>query len=161
MKFFKLIILVNLLVVVGVIGFVIWQVYDSGSPLGLIILAIISLGFLGFFVYIGVPRALFRWYIKTTGEPVHAVILECRLGGLEAYSGGTEYSRGTLTAKQAVLIMEIRPANGVPYIAEDQLWIHPASLAQLHPGRKVEAIVSRSNPKWVIYLPESTQHTAI
>ena len=60
MKAFITIAVINILVVIGISGFVIWQFFDSGNPMGLIILALILLGFLGFFVYIGVPGMIVR-----------------------------------------------------------------------------------------------------
>lgn len=155
MKFFYLIIIVNILTVVGVIGFVIWQSFDSGSPLGLFILAVILMGFLCFFIYIGVPRTLWRWYITSTGERVRAVILERRLGGMEMYTGGTEHSQGKLTSQQIVLKLEIHPTNGAVYIVEDRFWVNPAYLVRLSPGCEMQAAVSRNNPKWVVAMPET------
>jgi hypothetical protein len=155
MKFFYAIVLVNLLVVIGVIGFVVWQFFDSGNPMGLIILAVILLAFLGFFIYIGVPGMILRWYIKSTGEPARAVILERRMGNLEMYSGGSEYETGKLTSQQVVLKLEVHPNIGATYVAEDRFWATPFGISQMTPGREMQVIVARNNPKRVVSLPET------
>ncbi len=160
MKFFYFIVIVNVLAVVGIIGFVIWQSFNSGSPLGLIILALILMGFLGFFIYIGVPRTLWRWYIVSTGERVRAVILERRLGGMEMYTGGTEHSQGKLTSQQVVLKLEIHPTNSAVYIVEDRFWVNPAYLIRLSPGSEMQAAVARNNPKCVVAMPETVSVSA-
>lgn len=153
--FFFAIVLVNVLVVVGVIGFVIWQFFDSGNPMGLIILAIILLAFLGFFVYIGVPGMIFRWYIKSTGEPARAVILERRMGNLTMYSGGGEYETGKLTSQQVALKLEVHPTNGAVYVAEDHFWATPFGITQMTPGREMQVVIARNHPKRVVSLPET------
>lgn len=153
--FFFAIVLVNVLVVVGVIGFVIWQFFDSGNPMGLIILAIILLAFLGFFIYIGVPGMIFRWYIKSTGEPARAVILERRMGNLTMYSGGGEYETGKLTSQQIVLKLKVHPNNGAAYIAEDHFWATPFGISQMTPGREMQVVIARNNPMRVVSLPET------
>ena len=155
MKLFYFIIIVNVLAVVGVIGFVIWQSIDSGSPMGLVILFLITMGFLGFFIYIDVPRTMWRRHIITTGVQTRAVILECRLGGKEMYAGGTEHSLGRLTAQQVVLKLEIHPTNEMAYIVEDRLWINPAHLARISPGCEIQVAVARNNAKRAVAIPET------
>ncbi len=160
MKFLYFIVIVNVLVVVGVIGFVIWQAIDSGSPLGLFILALILAGFLGFFIYIGVPGTLYRWHIKSTGERARAVILERHHGGLEMYTGGDEYGHGgQLTSRQIVLKLEVHPNNGATYIAEDRFWVNAMYARRLTPGSEMQVVISRNNPKRVVSMPE-TLHTS-
>ena len=155
MKFFVAIVIVNILVVVGVIGFVIWQYFDSGNPLGLIILAIILMGFTGFFVYIGVPGMIVRWYIKSTGESAQAIILERHMGNLSMYTGGDEYSAGKLSSQQIVLKLEVHPNNGATYAAEDRFWATPYGISQMTPGRQMQVVIARSNPKRVVSIPET------
>lgn len=155
MKIFWTIIIVNVLVVIGVIGFVVWQSLDSGSPLGLIILAVILLGFFGFFLYIGGLRAIFRWYIVSSGERARAVILERRLGNLEMYAGGNEYQPGKLTSQQVVLKLEVHSSNGPTYIAEDRFWAPAWLITRLIPGSEMQVAIARNNPKWVASLTET------
>lgn len=156
MKFFYALVIINALVVVGIIGFVIWQALDSGSPMGLIILAVILLGFLGFFMYIGVPGAIVRWYIKSTGAPARAVILELRFGDLEMYSGGDQYGHGgRLTSKQAILKLEVHPNNGATYTTEDRFWVSASFVSQLTPGRELQVVIARNNPQRVVSLLET------
>jgi hypothetical protein len=155
MKAFITIAVINILVVIGIIGFVIWQFFDSGNPMGLIILAIILLGFLGFFIYIGVPGMIFRWYIKSTGEPARAVILEREMGNLTMYSGGGEYETGKLTSQQVILKLEVHPNNGAIYVAEDRFWATPFGISQMTPGREMQVVIARNNPKRVVSLPET------
>ena len=156
MKAFITIAVINILVVIGIIGFVIWQFFDSGNPMGLIILAVILLGFLGFFVYIGVPGMIVRWYIKSTGEPARAIILARNMGDLEMYSGGNEYGHGgQLTSRQVVLKLEVHPNNGITYVAEDRFWATPFSITQMTPGRELQVVIARNNPKRVVSMPET------
>ena len=156
MKAFIPIAVINILVVIGIIGFVIWQFFDSGNPMGLIILAVILLAFLGFFIYIGVPGMIFRWYIKSTGEPARAIILERRMGDLEMYSGGNEYGHGgQLTSKQVILKLEVHPNNGANYVAEDRFWATPFSITQMTPGKEMSVVVARNNPNRVVSMPET------
>ena len=156
MKAFVAIAVINILVVIGVIGFVIWQFFDSGNPMGLLILAVILLGFLGFFIYIGVPGMIVRWYIKSTGERARAIIIERRMGDLEMYSGGNEHGHGgQLTSRQVVLKLEVHPNNGANYVAEDRFWATPFSITQMTPGKEMSVVIARNNPKRVVSIPET------
>lgn len=155
MKSFYALIIINVLAVIGIIGFVIWQSVDSGSPLGLIILSVILLGFLGFFIYVGVPGMILREYVKSTGEAARAVILERRLGNLQMYSGGGEYELGQLTSQQVVLKLEVHPNNGEIYVAEDRFWAPAWLLTRLTPGSGMQVFIARNNPQRVISLPET------
>jgi hypothetical protein len=156
MKAFIAIAVINILIVIGVIGFVIWQFFDSGNPMGLIILAVILLAFLGFFIYIGVPGMIVRWYIKSTGEPARAIILDRRMGDLEMYSGGNEHGHGgQLTSKQVILKLEVHPNNGANYVAEDRFWATPFSITQMTPGKEMRVVIARNNPNRVVSVPET------
>ena len=156
MKLFYALVLVNVLVVIGVIGFVVWQALDSGSPMGLIILAIIAVGFLGFSIYIGVPGMIVREYIKSTGERARAIIVERRVGDLEMYSGGNDYgSRGRLASQQIVLKLEIRPKDGAAYVAEDRFWVNASFVSRLTPGGELQVVIAHNNPQRVVSLLET------
>ena len=161
MKFLRFIVIVNILVVIGVIGFVIWQFFDSGSPLGLIILALILVAFLGFFEYIGVPHMLYRGYVKSTGERARAIILERHFGTLEMHTGGDEYGHGgQLTSQQIILKLEVHPNNGATYIVEDRFWANAMDVRRLTPGSEMQVVIARNNPKLVASMPETINTSA-
>ena len=100
----------------------------------------------------GLPPLL-RYYVKSTGEPAKATILEKRFGRWIMYSG-SEYSRN-VSAQQVILKLEVHPTNGMLYIAEDKFMAKAMDLLRLNVGCDIQVRIARNNPKRVVCLPNT------
>jgi hypothetical protein len=51
--------------------------------------------------------------------------------------------------------LEVHPNNGAIYVAEDRFWATPFGISQMTPGREMQVVIARNNPKRVVSLPET------
>ncbi len=109
------------------------------------------------FLIFGLPP-LRRYYVRSTGEPATATILEMRLGRWAMYSGG-EYSHN-VTAQQVILKLEVHPTNGAPYVAEDKFMAKAMDLMRLNEGCDLQVYIARNDPKRVVCVPSSVTASA-
>jgi hypothetical protein len=104
------------------------------------------------FLIFGLPP-LMRYYVKLTGEPARATILEIRFGRWTAYSGSG--SSQSVTAQRVILKLEVHPANAMPYTAEDKFMAKAMDLLRLNQGCDLQVRIARHNPKRVVCLPDT------
>jgi hypothetical protein len=104
------------------------------------------------FLFFGLPPLL-RYYVRSTGQPAKATILQIRFGRWTVHSGG-EHSQN-VSAQQVILRLEVHPPNDAPYIAEDKFMAKALDLMRLNEGCEIQVFIARNNPKRVVCLPNT------
>ena len=93
---------------------------------------------------------LTRWWVRRTGEPAQAVILDCQTRKGAMYSGESQ-----LVAQNITLKVEVHPTSGTIYPAEDRFMARAMDLMKLRPGCHLEVRIDRRRPNRVVCLPET------
>ncbi len=129
------------------------------TPTLVVVLVGILIGIIALvlFLMFGLPP-LIRLYVRSTGTPASATILERRFGRWTAYTGG-EYNH-SVSAQQVILKLQVRPPNEAPYVAEDKFMARAMDLMRLNEGCDVQVVIARGNPKRVVCLPETVTASA-
>jgi hypothetical protein len=102
------------------------------------------------------PRLL-RSYVISTGAPARATILQKRLGRWATYS---KEDGGNMLAQQVILSLQVYPAQGAPYVAEDTFMAKMIDLRRLNEGCDIQVRIARNNPQRVVCLPETVAASA-
>jgi len=126
---------------------------DTGTLTFLII-------FIGFWIVFGSIMfwtygltPIVHWFIKANGETAKAVILESKDAGWGWYSG-SRYSQ-SLVFQPVKVKLEVHPANGSPYIAQDRFNANHKYYRFIQPGAEIQVSIASFNPQWVASWPET------
>ena len=144
MKFLPIIFIVNILVVVGVIGFTIWNFFNSGNPLGLAILGVIFIAFMIFF-----------WPFLRNLMPVKNGI-EAEAKTLKVWDTGATINDNPRVG----LLLEVAPLGGSPFQVEAQATVSRLKAALVRPGIAAKVRYDPKNPKRVQVLSLDVQGAA-
>jgi hypothetical protein len=120
-----------------------------GSAFVLVALLIVA------FLLMYLLPVLTRQIIKSSGELANAVILEVNHGKNAVYSGDRN-----LTAQELIIKLEVQPANGPAYQAQDRFMANTLDMMKLRAGCDLQVRVSKSNPAKVVCLPETIRASA-
>jgi hypothetical protein len=109
------------------------------------------------FLFFGLEPST-RYFVRKTGQPARAVILERRYGRWATYTGSEH--NASMTSQQVILKLEVHPLNDMPYTAEDKFMAKGLDMLRLSPGCEIQVAIAKNNPKRVVCLPETVSAPA-